>query len=161
MPRSSGKGNGSSKSMTGKKGKLKLSLKTSKTTKQGEEKNLDRNVVTPDNINKTKQFGKAEGSRVRKRKLNVQGNDQEKGEVTKRSTVSAKFFEEGDIVEFEVDVQSTDFTSETEEGEVANSSDSEMEGTPVDVSVNNNASVAVTEFNASAVNQEPELRGQQ
>ena len=54
-----------------------------------------------------------------------------------------KFYEEGDIVEFKVDGQSTDFNSEGEEGEVANSSDSEMDEGFAISSENNNANKLV------------------
>ena len=75
-------------------------------------------VELPDSNDKTQKSGKANNN-----------------------SVTAKFYEEGDVVEFEVEGQSTDFDSEmdAEDGEVHDSSDSEDEREIFVKSKNNNA----------------------
>ena len=87
-------------------------------------KDLDQNVL--DNECKQTENKKRKSAET----SNLSSKTAKSNKKDKNNLVSVKFLEEGDVAEFEVDGQSTEFNSEIEfeeEGEINNSSDSELE----------------------------------
>ena len=97
--------------------------KTNKNSKQSES--------VKSSGNKKLNFEECDRQAKRKRKNEVEANQTDKG-------VSAKFYEEGDTVEFEVEGQATDFNSE--EDDLESDSDNECEGSMTGSNINTNRS---------------------